>query len=246
MGQYSLTIFVGLSFFIHIAFIASTSYYSFEGRKEPPFRVRLIEIPYIKENSIPVQKTYSSEPAGSAEKREDNRNTLKTSETSEKEANSLKGIDTSKSKIKSNDAPVPDNLKKSFQNLKSDKPKVETEPKNYDFDADPIPLDTKEIKYNSYFDSIKKKISSVWKYPDEAMSRGINGSVVLRFSISRDGVLLDTKLLSSADYKVLDDEAVRAVKTAAPFDKFPDNIDKNQLNIVATFSYRQSFISDFP
>lgn len=242
----SLTGFIGLSFLIHVVFIASTSYYSFEGRKELPFRVRLVEITDIKENTISVQKVYSSEPVGSAGKIEDNRNTLNTSETSERKANSLKVIGASKSRMKNNDAPASNNLKQSLQDFKSDKSKAETESKDYDFDSNIISLDTKEIKYNSYFDSIKRKISSVWKYPDDAMSRGINGSVVLRFSISRDGALLDTKLLTSADYKVLDDEAIRAVKTAAPFDKFPDNIDRSQLNIVATFSYRQSFISDFP
>ncbi|MBI3584962.1 MAG: energy transducer TonB [Nitrospinae bacterium] len=246
MGQYGLTKFIGISFFLHAVFIASTAYYSFEGRKEPPFRVRLIEIPDVNENTISVQKIYSSEPVESAEKREDARNTLNTSETSDTEANSLKGINPSESKIKSNDVSVPDNPSQSVRDLKSDKPKVEIEPKNDAFDSDTIPLDTKEIKYNSYFDSIKRKISSVWRYPDEAMSQGIKGSVVLRFSISREGVLLDTKLLSSTDYKVLDDEAVRAVKTAAPFDKFPYNIDKNQINVIATFSYRPSFISDFP
>lgn len=246
MGQYSLTRFIGISFFLHAVFIASTAYYSFEGRKELPFRVRLIEIPDIKENTISVQKIYSSEPAGSAEKREDARNALNTSETSDTEANSLKGINPPESKIKSNDVSVPHNPIQSVQDLKSDKPKVEIEPKNDAFDNDTIPLDTKEIKYNSYFDSIKRKISSVWRYPDEAMSQGIKGSVVLRFSISKEGALLDTKLLRSTDYKVLDNEAVRAVRAAAPFDKFPDNIDKNQLNIIATFSYRPSFISDFP
>ncbi len=244
--RYSLTIFIGISFFLHAVFIASTAYYSFEGRKELPFRVRLIEIPDIKENTISVQKIYSSTPGESAEKREESRNALNTAETSDAEANSLKGIDPSESKINSNDVSVPDNPSQSVQDLKSDKPKVEVESKNDAFDSDTIPLDTKEIKYNSYFDSIKRKISSVWRYPDEAMSQGIKGSVVLRFSISKEGALLDTMLLRSTDYKVLDDESVRAVKTAAPFDKFPDNIDKDQLNIIATFSYRPSFISDFP
>ncbi|MBI5749648.1 MAG: energy transducer TonB [Nitrospinae bacterium] len=246
MGQYSLTRFIGISFFLHAVFIASTAYYSFEGRKELPFRVRLIEIPDIDENTISVQKIYSSAPVESAEKKEDARNTLNTSETSDKEANSLRGIDPSESKIKSNDVSVPDNPGQSVQDLKSDKPKVKIEPKDDAFNSDTIPLDTKEIKYNSYFDSIKRKISSVWRYPDEAMSQGIKGSVVLRFSISREGALLDTMLLSSTNYKVLDEEAVRAVKTASPFDKIPDDIDKNQLNIIATFSYCPSFISDFP
>lgn len=246
MGQYSLTRFIGISFFLHAVFIASTAYYSFEGRKDPPFRVRLIEIPDVKENTISVQKIYSSKPAESAEKVEEAINTLNTSETSDTEANSLKGADPLESNIESDSVSVPDNPTQSAQDLKSGKPKVEIEPKDDAFDNDTIPLDTKEIRYNSYFDSIKRKISSVWRYPDEAMSQGIKGSVVLRFSISKEGALLDAKLLRSTDYKVLDDEAVRAVKTAAPFDKIPDNIDKNQLNIIATFSYRPSFISDLP
>jgi TonB family protein len=246
MGQNSLTRFIGLSFIVHAVFIASTVYYSFEGAGEPPFRVRLVEVPDIKENTISVQKFYSSETAEIAEKREEDRNTLNTAKTSEKEADSIKGIYQSESKIKSDSEPIPDNNSQSVKDLKSDKPEVETGSKDDAFDTDPIPLDTKEVKYNSYFESIKRKIGSVWRYPDDAMTQGIKGSLILRFSISRDGILLDTRLLKSTEYKILDDEAVRAVRTAAPFDKFPENIDKSQINIIATFSYRPSFISDFP
>ncbi len=246
MGQYSLTKFVGLSFLIHVAFFISTTHYSIESKKELPFRVRLVEFPDIKEDTVPVQAVYSYKAASGVEKDIRLKDVSDTKADTTAEINNLNDRNKPKPKRESNIISAVSSSNQSSQDLITDKQKGEIEPKDEKFDSDTIPLDTKEIKYNSYFDSIKKRISSVWRYPEKAMSQGIKGSLVLRFSISKEGTLLDTRILSSTNYNILDDEAVRAVKTAAPFDKFPENIDKNQLNIIATFSYRPSFISDLP
>jgi periplasmic protein TonB len=44
-------------------------------------------------------------------------------------------------------------------------------------------------------------------------------------------------LVESSGYPVLDNEALRAVKAAAPFDPFPPQMGNESWNILATFHY---------
>jgi len=47
-------------------------------------------------------------------------------------------------------------------------------------------------------------------------------------------------LLRSSGYSVLDEEAMRAVKAAAPFHPIPSWIGKARLDIVASFEYHDN------
>lgn len=108
-------------------------------------------------------------------------------------------------------------------------------------DSDTISLDTQEFKYASYFAQIKRKIELVWSYPPEAGRQGLFGKLLLKFTILKDGTLADMKLIDSAGHQILDEEALRAVKMASPYPPFPKRIDKEKLNIVASFSYYPAF-----
>ncbi len=239
MGQYSLKGFIGLSCFLHALFFISTGSFYIENKKEPPLRIRLIQIPEIKEIPVRKKKVYPSEIADKTKKEDKDIEPVEPPIIPAAELNSFSYEDTQKSKIEHNDT--------TSRILNNPEPmthkKEDAESREQDFDNDIVSLDTKEFKYSPYFDSIKRKIHSVWRYPEDAMSRGISGSLTVRFSISKDGKLMDVKLLKPTNHRILDDEAVRAVKTAAPFDKFPPAIAKNQLNIVATFSYKPYFVS---
>ena len=52
--------------------------------------------------------------------------------------------------------------------------------------------------------------------------------------------LEDVRLLRSSGSRLLDDEAVRAVKMANPYNRFPKRITKRRLQINAVFSYMPS------
>lgn len=106
-----------------------------------------------------------------------------------------------------------------------------------------ISLNTKETKYASYFQRIKRQIERVWSYPEEAARYGINGRLSLRFRIARDGRLLEVRLVDPSGSHLLDDAAVNAVKGAAPYYPFPVTIDRDTLSILATFIYSPSYSS---
>ncbi|MFQ5904789.1 MAG: energy transducer TonB [Candidatus Binatia bacterium] len=100
-----------------------------------------------------------------------------------------------------------------------------------------VRLDTREPKYISYFTSIKRAIELVWEYPEPALRHGLQGKLVLEFTILRNGNLEGTRLIRSSGFSVLDQEALRAVKTASPFHPIPPWIGKTRLDIIASFEY---------
>jgi len=104
-------------------------------------------------------------------------------------------------------------------------------------DGEAISLDTKESKYASYFTRIKRQIELAWSYPNEAQRKGITGELTLRFQISRDGNLMNVQLINSSGYNVLDEAALQAVKSAAPYYPFPVTINRDTLPILANFIY---------
>ncbi len=98
-------------------------------------------------------------------------------------------------------------------------------------------LNAPEIQYISYFASIKRKIELVWQYPHEAAMAGIQGDLTVDFVIGRNGNLESVTLLQGSGYKVLDDEAVGSIRTAAPYNPIPENYKIPNLRIRARFIY---------
>ena len=104
-------------------------------------------------------------------------------------------------------------------------------------DDEPISLDTKEAKYVSYFSRIKQQIQRVWVYPSQGTKRTLSGELTHKFEISKDGNLLSLRLINSSGSNILDANAVKAVRGAAPYYPFPITITKKRLSILATFVY---------
>jgi protein TonB len=100
-----------------------------------------------------------------------------------------------------------------------------------------VSLDTKEIKYLSYFAHIKRRIERVWTYPPGAIANGLQGQLHLKFVLRSDGQVKTVELLRSSGYKVLDKEAWDAVVNGGPFGPFPPTIPDDELHITARFTY---------
>ena len=56
--------------------------------------------------------------------------------------------------------------------------------------------------------------------------------------IIKEGQVIEIRVLDPSGYAVLDEEAVRAIRAAAPFPSFPDHVTVKRLNIQASFNYR--------
>jgi protein TonB len=101
----------------------------------------------------------------------------------------------------------------------------------------PVNLNTTDPQYVTYFGSIKRSIELVWQYPELALKYGLQGKLLLQFAILNNGELENAVVVRSSGSHVLDEEALRAVKAAAPFKPIPPWIGKNRVEIVASFEY---------
>lgn len=102
---------------------------------------------------------------------------------------------------------------------------------------DTVDLNTTEFRYLSYFLKLKRQIEGVWNYPEASRMKGEQGELLLIFTIRADGYLENVQLLTSSGFRRLDDEAIRAIRVAAPFSPFPQSWELERLNIRAIFRY---------
>ncbi|MBI5683347.1 MAG: TonB family protein [Deltaproteobacteria bacterium] len=100
-----------------------------------------------------------------------------------------------------------------------------------------LSLNTSEFRYYSYLMGIKRRIELVWNYPYAAARAGQQGKLELSFTIKKDGTVEEIKILKSSGYAMLDNEAISAIKLAAPFTEFPKGFNLERFTIAATFEY---------
>lgn len=96
-----------------------------------------------------------------------------------------------------------------------------------------VTLDTDELKLISYNRWLKIKVESMLRYPELAAVSGYQGVLYIKFDIQKDGSLGGLELLKSSGYKILDDEALRAIRASAPFQPLPDEWEMPRYSIRA-------------
>jgi len=111
-----------------------------------------------------------------------------------------------------------------------------------DSEMESVYLNSMDVRYVSYLDNIKLAIELAWNYPEAAARQGIEGNGALSFTIGKDGVLREIKILRTTGSQILDDRFVRAVKMASPFPPLPENIKTKKLKINATYRYILSIV----
>jgi periplasmic protein TonB len=100
-----------------------------------------------------------------------------------------------------------------------------------------VDINTRDDKFFSYLLHLKRKIQEVWVYPRVAAQSGVAGQLTLEFLIARDGQLVGVNLLDSSGHSILDESAIAAIRSAAPYHKFPDRMKAKRLRIRANFIY---------
>jgi periplasmic protein TonB len=109
---------------------------------------------------------------------------------------------------------------------------------------DSVTLDTDEFKFMSYNRWLKIKIESVLKYPELAAVSGYHGTLYIKFDIMKDGLLGGVEVLKSSGFKILDDEALRSIRAAAPFQPLPDdwNMDRYSIRAAVIFYLGEGYV----
>jgi protein TonB len=86
-----------------------------------------------------------------------------------------------------------------------------------------VAADTRESDVAVYLDSWRHKIERVgtMNFPDVARRRKLSGTPVIEVTIGADGELLQSVIRRSSGHPELDEAAMRILKLAAPYDRFP-------------------------
>ncbi len=105
---------------------------------------------------------------------------------------------------------------------------------------DTIDLSSADTKYLQYRLDMVRKLSHTWKYPEKARETGEQGVAVLKISINSDGTISQVNVVSSSGSAILDEAALTAAKSAAPFGQLPAS-DLTQLHIFVKFLYELKY-----
>ena len=106
---------------------------------------------------------------------------------------------------------------------------------------------TFSIEETFYLQSWLRKVQRIGQlnYPKEAVEQKLYGQLSIYVSIAPDGSLVETRVLESSGFEVLDEAAVRIVKLAAPFAPFPQSMRNTTdlLEIIRTWEFRKNSVA---
>src|ERR1700744_459712 len=88
--------------------------------------------------------------------------------------------------------------------------------------------------------SLVKRLNQFKRYPGDAQSRGVEGVVLLSFSVDRAGHVLSHQIVRSSGHPELDAEVTSMIERAQPLPAFPPSMtdDKLDLTVPIRFSLR--------
>ena len=98
-------------------------------------------------------------------------------------------------------------------------------------------LDCDDIQFGSFMRHYETAVYGVWRYPQEAAQKGIEGITPVRITFNRRGEIVKVELLESSGAKILDDEAMRTLRAIGPVGSFPRSYDKDEFHLIAFFQY---------
>ncbi len=88
-----------------------------------------------------------------------------------------------------------------------------------------------------YLDMVRLKIESRKQYPPFSRQRNIEGLVTVKFMIGPDGFISGLSVVRSSGFVSLDEAAVAAVNSAAPFSPPPDKYFKQQVRVKVPIAF---------
>lgn len=98
-------------------------------------------------------------------------------------------------------------------------------------------LNSDDIMFGSFLRRFEGAIYGVWRYPQEAALRGIEGITPVRITFNRQGEITNVTQLESSGARILDEEVLRTLRAIGPVGGFPKGYDKDEFHLIAFFQY---------
>ena len=98
-------------------------------------------------------------------------------------------------------------------------------------------LNSDDITFGSFLRRFEGAVYGVWRYPQEAAMRGIEGITPVRITFNRQGEITHIQQLESSGARILDEEVLRTLRAIGPVGGFPKGYDKEEFHLIAFFQY---------
>lgn len=98
-------------------------------------------------------------------------------------------------------------------------------------------LNSDDIVFGSFLRRFEGAVYGVWRYPQEAALRGIEGITPVRITFNRRGEITNIQQLESSGARILDEEVLRTLRAIGPVGGFPKGYDKEEFHLIAFFQY---------
>jgi periplasmic protein TonB len=104
-------------------------------------------------------------------------------------------------------------------------------------DGDTRFLNSDDIVFGSFLRRFEGAVYGVWRYPQEAAMKGIEGITPMRITFNRRGEITSIQQLQSSGARILDEEVLRTLRAIGPVGGFPKGYDKEEFHLIAFFQY---------
>lgn len=98
-------------------------------------------------------------------------------------------------------------------------------------------LNSDDMLFGSFLRRFEGAVYGVWRYPQEAAMRGIEGITPVRITFNRRGEITNIQQLESSGARILDEEVSRTLRAIGPIGGFPKGYDKDEFHLIAFFQY---------
>ncbi len=98
-------------------------------------------------------------------------------------------------------------------------------------------INTDDIQFGSFLRRFETSVYGVWRYPEAAAQRGIEGVTPVKITFNRNGEITKVQLLESSGSRILDDEVFRTLRLLGPMGSLPKNYTKDEFHLIAFFQY---------
>jgi len=98
-------------------------------------------------------------------------------------------------------------------------------------------LNSDDIVFGSFLRRFEGAVYGVWRYPQEAALKGIEGITPVRITFNRRGEITKIQQLESSGARILDEEVLRTLRAIGPVGGFPKGYDKEEFHLIAFFQY---------
>jgi protein TonB len=98
-------------------------------------------------------------------------------------------------------------------------------------------LNSDDIAFGSFLRRFEGAVYGVWRYPQAAAMKGIEGITPVRITFNRQGEITHIQQLESSGALILDEEVMRTLRAIGPVGGFPKGYDKEEFHLIAFFQY---------